>query len=63
MAHDQARPDTPSHTRGAPRGENVVKKQGETGYRGDTRMAGDATGINVHARKPIDPRMPNLPPA
>ena len=63
MAHDQTRPDAPSHTRGTPRGEDVVKKQGDPGYRGDTRMAGDATGINVDARKPIDPRMPNLPPA
>ena len=28
-----------------------------------TRMAGDASGINVADRRPIDPRMPSLPPA
>jgi hypothetical protein len=30
---------------------------------GATRKADDATGINVADRKPIDPKMPNLPPA
>lgn len=28
-----------------------------------TRMAGDASSINVCDRAPIDPRMPHLPPA
>jgi len=27
------------------------------------RKASDATGINVDQRRPIDPRMPNAPPA
>lgn len=63
MAPDDTRPDAPSHTPGTPRGEGLIKKQGAGGYRGDTRTAGDATGINVADRKPIDPRMPNLPPA
>jgi hypothetical protein len=27
------------------------------------RPAGDATGINLEQRGPIDPRMPNAPPA
>ena len=27
------------------------------------RYAEDATGINAEERKPIDPRMPHLPPA
>ncbi len=28
-----------------------------------TRMASDATGVNPEDSAPIDPRMPNLPPA
>lgn len=27
------------------------------------RTASDATGINIDQRRPIDPRMPNAPPA
>jgi hypothetical protein len=27
------------------------------------RLEDDATGINVETRKPIDPRMPHMPPA
>lgn len=63
MAHDDTRPDSPSHTPGTPRGEDVIRKQGDHGYRDDTRMASDATGVNSEASKPIDPRMPNFPPA
>jgi hypothetical protein len=51
--------DKPSHTPGTPRGEQlstpVVQRP--------TRKADDATGINVADRKPINPMMPNLPPA
>jgi hypothetical protein len=59
MAYN-GKPGAPSLMPRVPRGEDVLKKPG---YRGDTRTAGDATGINVDDRKPIDPRMPNLPPA
>jgi hypothetical protein len=51
--------DKPSHTPGTPRGERVAKPAGQR----PTRKAGDATGINVDDRKPISPKMPNLPPA
>jgi hypothetical protein len=27
------------------------------------RLEDDATGVNVDDRKPIDPRMPHMPPA
>jgi hypothetical protein len=49
MAHQDTTPAKPAHTEshGAPAG----------------RFADDATGINVADRKPIDPRMPNMPPA
>jgi hypothetical protein len=48
-------PETPSHNRGTPRGEAIAKPV--------DRREGDATGINVEERKPIDARMPHMPPA
>ena len=53
----------PRHTTGTARGErrygeNTGKKPARKG-----RTANDATGINPGKRKPIDPRMPDLPPA
>jgi hypothetical protein len=59
MAHADTTPDTTSHSPGSSRGEDVTVPV----VLKPTRMAGDATGINVFDRKPIDPRMPNLPPA
>jgi len=59
MAHDDVKPDTPSHTFGTPKGENRAAPL-KTRM---TRKANDATGINVADRKPIHPQMPNLPPA
>lgn len=45
----------PSHTPGTPRGEELAKPV--------NRLEDDATGINVEDRKPIDSRMPHMPPA
>ena len=59
MAHDDVKPDKPSHTPGTPKGENRAAPLKDR----MTRMASDATGINVAERKPISPAMPNLPPA
>jgi hypothetical protein len=59
MAYADVRPDKPSHTTGTPKGENQAKPVADR----MTRMADDATGINVADRKPISPKMPNLPPA
>ncbi|MEO6801916.1 MAG: hypothetical protein ABI197_01580 [Granulicella sp.] len=59
MAHDDVRPDKPSHTTGTPKVENRSEPLKDR----MTRMANDATGINVADRKPIHPKMPNLPPA
>lgn len=60
------RPDLPSHTPGAAKGEELAARQGrEPGRmlkRRPYRTARDATSINADARKPIDPRMPELPP-
>jgi hypothetical protein len=44
----------PSPTQVTPRG--VIAKPVD-------RFEEDATGINVQDRKPIDPRMPHMPPA
>jgi hypothetical protein len=53
-----------SHTEGTSRGEEVLKLKGpEPGRETGTRTARDSTSINPKARGPIDPRMPNLPPA
>jgi hypothetical protein len=57
-------PDAPAHFPGARKGE-------EESGRGHTqrevmqggRTARDATSINPDKRGPIDPRMPNMPPA
>jgi hypothetical protein len=53
-----------SHTEGTSRGEEVLRLKGpEPGRETGTRTARDATSINPGQRAPIDPRMPNLPPA
>jgi hypothetical protein len=59
MGHDDVKPDMASHTPGTPKGENRVAPLKDR----LTRKADDATGINVADRKPIHPKMPNLPPA
>jgi hypothetical protein len=45
----------PSRTHGTPQGEAIVRSV--------NRYEDDATGINVEDRKPIDSRMPHMPPA
>jgi hypothetical protein len=58
------RPDIDAHTPGTKRGEEwTYERRKEPGREGDTRTARDATGINPEKRAPIDPRMPDLPPA
>ena len=55
--------DLPSHTPGTARGERRSRRAiGRDKARG-SRASRDATGINAEKRAPIDPRMPNLPPA
>jgi hypothetical protein len=59
MRHDDVKSDKPSHTLGTPKGEDRAASLKDR----LTRKADDATGINVADRKPIHPKMPNLPPA
>jgi hypothetical protein len=57
------KPDTPSHTRGVNEG-NKGPTEKQVGHNADgTVTAARSTGINPKAHEPIDPRMPNLPPA
>jgi hypothetical protein len=58
--------DVSSHTPGTHKGEERVRKEGlEPGRqrREPHRTARDSTSINASAREPIDPRMPQMPPA
>jgi hypothetical protein len=58
------RPDIVAHTPGTKKGEEwTLHGKKEPGREDDHRMARDATSINAKKRQPIDPRMPNLPPA
>ena len=66
MAYLDSKSELPAHTPGTPRGEELVRKYGrEPGRDGSpgARTARDSTSINPSARAPIDPRMPDLPPA
>ena len=54
MAYQSTR-SMPSHTPGTLRSEPIVKPV--------DRYEDDASGINVEDRKPIDSRMPHMPPA
>ncbi len=56
----------PVHVPGTARAEEMVLRRGTEPGRGNGkqyRSARDATGINAAHRRPIDPRMPNIPPA
>jgi hypothetical protein len=55
------------HVPGTSKGEELViragREPGREEDRRDYRSARDSTSINPRERNPIDPRMPNLPPA
>jgi hypothetical protein len=59
MAKPDARPDTPASTIGIRKSESRVDQLVQS----PTRTAKDATGINLEQRGPINPKMPQLPPA
>jgi hypothetical protein len=61
-----SKPPHPNHVPGTVKGEELAirhkepgREDASTGYRGPR----DSTGINPEKRAPIDPRMPNMPPA
>jgi hypothetical protein len=58
------RTDKPTHVRGTKAGNAKGNYEKQSGHLPDGRAtAAKSTGINPKAREPIDPRMPNLPPA
>lgn len=58
------KPDDPSHVKGIKQGNSVGNYEKQVGHEPDgRRTAESSTGVNAKARNPIDPRMPNLPPA
>jgi hypothetical protein len=66
MVEPDVSPDAPSHTPGTAKGEERVQRHGrEPGRhtRSPNRTARDATSINAEDLEPIDPRMPEIPPA
>lgn len=63
MVHQDTNRESPSHTAGVHRGEDWSKHGNEPGRERETPTSRNSTGINADKREPIDPRMPNLPPA
>ncbi len=66
MAEQETTPDAPAHEPGTSRGEAQKEKLGAEGGRDDEdkgRTARDSTTINPDMEEPIDPRMPDMPPA
>ena len=57
--------DIAAHTPGTKKGEEwtLNGKNKEPGREGKSRTSRDATSINPDKRAPIDPRMPEMPPA
>jgi len=62
--------DEPETTRGAPmraKAQAGLKKKSRTKKpsrdKGEGRTARDATGINPKDTEPVDPKMPDMPPA
>ena len=56
--------DAATHTQGIKQGNSTGNYEKQPGHLPDGRATAErSTGINPHKRQPIDPRMPNLPPA
>ena len=64
LVHHGKKSKMPSHTPGTSRGEEMVTRKGpEPGREKGGRTARDSTSVNPSHHGPIDPRMPNMPPA
>jgi len=60
----QVKPDDSQHVKGVKQGNSTGNYEKQGGHLPDGRATAErSTGINAKARNPIDPRMPNLPPA
>ena len=59
-----AKQNDATHVKGIKSGNAKGNYERMTGHKPDgTSTAERSTGVNAAAREPIDPRMPNLPPA
>lgn len=64
----KSEPPKPTHIPGAHKGEEMVFKRGREPGREERhargyRSARDSTSVNASNEAPIDPRMPEMPPA
>ena len=56
--------DAPAHKKGINQGNARGNYDKQMGWLPDGRVTAEkSTGVNSAKRNPIDPRMPNLPPA
>ncbi len=65
-SHTAGKSDMTAHMPGTNKGEEWVARKGREYGRHENpphRTARDSTSINAKARRPIDPRMPQIPPA
>jgi hypothetical protein len=63
VGEGDVKPDAPAHVAGVFQGNAKGNYEKQVGHEPDGRStAARSTGINVKAREPIDPRMPNLSP-
>jgi hypothetical protein len=66
MAWFDSKTEISAHTKGTPKGEERISREGREPGREDpdhVRTARDSTSISASARRPIDPSMPDMPPA
>jgi hypothetical protein len=60
----QSKSERPTSTPGTKHGNSVGNYEKMSGHLPDgTATAERSTGVDAAGREPIDPRMPNLPPA
>jgi hypothetical protein len=60
----KVKPDAPRHVKGTKQGNSTGNYERQKGHLPDGRATAErSTGVGAKRRNPIDPRMPNLPPA
>jgi hypothetical protein len=56
--------DAPTHVKGIKQGNSTGNYEKQDGHLANGKSTAErSTGINAGKRQPIDPRMPNIPPA
>jgi len=64
LGKPQTQTDQAAHVKGINQGNSIGNYEKQIGHNADGRStAVRSTGVNAKAREPIDPSMPNLPPA